>query len=130
MFFSITLDFVLICYIINSAWPGFWPISVWVILISAAFIPMNRRTSQFQQNPLLNKGTSNIFYKTRLCTKFVFGNCSNGEKCTYAHGVEDRSWVYTWWNHEGFEEREKILLQGIIVLIFICGKHVSLSLLS
>lgn len=40
-------------------------------------------------NPLGSKGTSHIFYKTRMCAKFSFGSCKNGEKCTYAHGIED-----------------------------------------
>lgn len=36
-----------------------------------------------------NKGTSHIFYKTRLCVKFHEGNCKNGEHCTFAHGQQD-----------------------------------------
>ncbi|KAI5665232.1 hypothetical protein M9H77_24555 [Catharanthus roseus] len=47
-------------------------------------------------NPRLNsqslpggKGTSHIFYKTRLCAKFFEGNCKNGEHCTFAHGQQD-----------------------------------------
>ncbi|KAM3302797.1 zinc finger CCCH domain-containing protein 39 [Capsicum chacoense] len=35
------------------------------------------------------KGTSHIFYKTRMCAKFLEGTCRNGEHCTFAHGVED-----------------------------------------
>ncbi|KAL3535832.1 hypothetical protein ACH5RR_004293 [Cinchona calisaya] len=47
-------------------------------------------------NPRMNppvlpgsKGTSHIFYKTRICAKFLEGKCKNGENCTFAHGVED-----------------------------------------
>ncbi|XP_021895156.1 zinc finger CCCH domain-containing protein 39, partial [Carica papaya] len=40
-------------------------------------------------NPPVNKGTSNIFFKTRVCAKFRAGNCRNGENCNFAHGVED-----------------------------------------
>lgn len=56
---------------------------------SAAFIPMNPRRSQSQQHPLVNEVTGNIFYKTRLCAKHNRGNCLNGEKCTFAHGLEE-----------------------------------------
>ncbi|CAK9133988.1 unnamed protein product [Ilex paraguariensis] len=35
------------------------------------------------------KGTSHIFFKTRMCAKFLEGNCRNGEHCTFAHGAED-----------------------------------------
>lgn len=37
----------------------------------------------------LNKGANNIFFKTRICTKFREGACRNGENCNYAHGMED-----------------------------------------
>ncbi|CAI9764800.1 unnamed protein product [Fraxinus pennsylvanica] len=47
-------------------------------------------------NPKLNpsnhpgsKGVTHIFYKTRMCMKFLEGTCFNGERCTFAHGVED-----------------------------------------
>ena len=40
-------------------------------------------------NPPLNKGTCHIFYKTRICTRFMEGNCRNGENCTFAHGHQD-----------------------------------------
>lgn len=51
---------------------------------------MNSRTSESIQNPLINKRSGNIFYKTRLCEKYVGGGfCYNGEKCTFAHGSED-----------------------------------------
>jgi len=31
----------------------------------------------------------NIFYKTRICTKFIFGACRNGNNCNFAHGAEE-----------------------------------------
>lgn len=39
--------------------------------------------------PPVNKGTANIFYKTRMCAKFRAGTCRNGELCNFAHGIED-----------------------------------------
>ncbi|CAH8392754.1 unnamed protein product [Eruca vesicaria subsp. sativa] len=39
--------------------------------------------------PPMNKGTANIFYKTRMCAKFKAGTCMNGDFCNFAHGVED-----------------------------------------
>ncbi|CAF2128145.1 zinc finger CCCH domain-containing protein 39-like isoform X1 [Brassica napus] len=39
--------------------------------------------------PPVNKGTANIFYKTRMCVKFKSGACRNGELCNFAHGMED-----------------------------------------
>ncbi|KAH6819352.1 hypothetical protein C2S51_002955 [Perilla frutescens var. frutescens] len=53
----------------------------------APFPPMNPRINQ--SNVPGNKGTSHIFYKTRICAKFMEGTCRNGEQCTFAHGVED-----------------------------------------
>ncbi|RZC10367.1 zinc finger CCCH domain-containing protein 39-like isoform X2 [Glycine soja] len=41
------------------------------------------------QHPALNKGTSHIFFKTRICAKFRAGACRNGENCNFAHGLED-----------------------------------------
>ncbi|CAA0842830.1 Zinc finger CCCH domain-containing protein 39 [Striga hermonthica] len=35
------------------------------------------------------KGTSHIFYKTRMCAKFIDGTCKNGDHCTFAHGPDD-----------------------------------------
>lgn len=55
------------------------------------FVPfqqMNPRTNQTNAPPS-NKGTSHIFYKTRICTKFTEGTCRNGDSCTFAHGTED-----------------------------------------
>lgn len=40
-------------------------------------------------NPPVNKGATNIFWKTRMCAKFKIGMCRNGENCNFAHGVED-----------------------------------------
>ncbi|XVF34706.1 hypothetical protein REPUB_Repub18cG0082100 [Reevesia pubescens] len=40
-------------------------------------------------NPPINKGTTNIFFKTRMCAKFRLGTCRNGEGCNFAHGIED-----------------------------------------
>ncbi|KAI3781899.1 hypothetical protein L2E82_11927 [Cichorium intybus] len=31
----------------------------------------------------------NIFYKTRLCFRFLKGKCPNGDGCNYAHGFTD-----------------------------------------
>lgn len=53
----------------------------------APFPPMNLRINP--PNVPGNKGTSHIFYKTRICAKFTEGTCRNGEHCTFAHGVED-----------------------------------------
>jgi len=39
--------------------------------------------------PPPNRGTSSIFFKTRICTKFRFGTCRNGENCNYAHGADE-----------------------------------------
>ncbi|KAG6413673.1 hypothetical protein SASPL_126387 [Salvia splendens] len=52
------------------------------------FQPMNQRINQTNP-PIINKGTSNIFYKTRICAKFTEGTCRNGDQCTFAHGPED-----------------------------------------
>ncbi|KAI3781897.1 hypothetical protein L2E82_11925 [Cichorium intybus] len=37
----------------------------------------------------MNRGTTHIFYKTRMCQKFLEGNCKNGDTCTFAHGSKD-----------------------------------------
>lgn len=54
---------------------------------SAAFSAINSRVNP--PNLPGSKGTSHIFYKTRMCAKFLEGTCRNGEHCTFAHGVED-----------------------------------------
>lgn len=33
--------------------------------------------------------SDHIFYKTRICTKFRFGACRNGNNCNFAHGAEE-----------------------------------------
>ncbi|KAI3801867.1 hypothetical protein L1987_29984 [Smallanthus sonchifolius] len=50
-----------------------------------------RSTSSGQRSTSSNllRGTTNIFYKTRLCQKFANGKCTNGDKCTFAHGPKD-----------------------------------------
>lgn len=40
-------------------------------------------------NAPTSRGTSNIFFKTRICAKFKLGQCRNGENCNFAHGMED-----------------------------------------
>ncbi|VVA93794.1 unnamed protein product [Arabis nemorensis] len=37
----------------------------------------------------VNKGTANIFYKTRICKRFWAGFCRKGEQCKFAHGIEE-----------------------------------------
>ncbi|KAJ0524317.1 putative transcription factor C3H family [Helianthus annuus] len=37
----------------------------------------------------VNRGTTHIFYKTRMCQKFLDGTCRNGNGCTFAHGPND-----------------------------------------
>ncbi|KAF5749655.1 zinc finger CCCH domain-containing protein 39 [Tripterygium wilfordii] len=37
----------------------------------------------------VNKGITNIFFKTRMCAKFRNGTCRNGENCNFAHGMDD-----------------------------------------
>ncbi|KAI3446513.1 hypothetical protein Pfo_003178 [Paulownia fortunei] len=54
----------------------------------APFPPMNPRINP-PNVPGGGKGTSHIFYKTRMCAKFMEGTCRNGDHCTFAHGVED-----------------------------------------
>ncbi|KAH0943381.1 hypothetical protein HID58_003018 [Brassica napus] len=45
--------------------------------------------SSWMAPPSMNKGTANIFYKTRMCAKFKAGTCMNGDPCNFAHGMED-----------------------------------------
>ncbi|PIN05514.1 hypothetical protein CDL12_21946 [Handroanthus impetiginosus] len=52
-----------------------------------SFPPPNTRFNP--ANVQGTKGTSHIFYKTRICAKFMEGTCRNGEHCTFAHGQED-----------------------------------------
>lgn len=50
--------------------------------------------SQFRVIPSnnlpVNKGTTNIFFKTKMCAKFKAGTCRNGENCNFAHGEQDK----------------------------------------
>ncbi|XP_076938392.1 zinc finger CCCH domain-containing protein 39-like [Bidens hawaiensis] len=54
---------------------------------STSFRPGGQR-STFSNLPV-NRGTTHIFYKTRICQKFLEGNCRNGDGCTFAHGPND-----------------------------------------
>ncbi|KAL2480698.1 Zinc finger CCCH domain-containing protein 39 [Abeliophyllum distichum] len=54
---------------------------------SAPFAPMRSRDEFTKSSG--TKGTSHIFYKTRICAKFMEGTCRNGEHCTFAHGPKD-----------------------------------------
>ncbi|KAK1399987.1 zinc finger CCCH domain-containing protein 39-like [Heracleum sosnowskyi] len=54
---------------------------------SVPFQPMNPRN--IQSNSMGSRGTGNIFFKTRMCARFLAGTCPNGEGCTFAHGAED-----------------------------------------
>ncbi|KAF3453666.1 hypothetical protein FNV43_RR04107 [Rhamnella rubrinervis] len=49
--------------------------------------PMNARMTT--SNARVNNGANNVFFKTRLCAKFIVGKCKNGENCNFAHGIED-----------------------------------------
>nr|KAJ0190075.1 hypothetical protein LSAT_V11C800412870 [Lactuca sativa] len=53
----------------------------WKVLVLTKSLTMS-------QHPV-NQGTTNIFYKTRICHKFLEGNCGNGHNCTFAHGPKD-----------------------------------------
>lgn len=46
-------------------------------------------TRMIPPNAPVNKGMSNIFFKTRHCAKFKVGMCRNGENCNFAHGDQD-----------------------------------------
>ncbi|KAK8523501.1 hypothetical protein V6N12_048021 [Hibiscus sabdariffa] len=55
----------------------------------------------------INKGTTNIFFKTRMCAKFRLGTCKNGEGCNFAHGMEDlRQPPPNWQDLVGSREEE------------------------
>ncbi|XAR66925.1 hypothetical protein NMG60_11013307 [Bertholletia excelsa] len=73
---------------------------------STSFPPLNPRMNM--PNPHVNKGTGHIFYKTRMCLKFMEGNCRNGEQCTFAHGPEDlREPPPNWQEIVAAREKEK-----------------------
>lgn len=74
---------------------------------STPFPPMNPRIMNLT-NPPINRGTGHIFYKTRMCLKFLEGNCRNGEHCTFAHGPEDlREPPPNWQEIVGAREKDK-----------------------
>lgn len=50
-------------------------------------LPMNAIMAA--PNAPVNNGANSIFFKTRLCAKFMVGKCKNGENCNFAHGIED-----------------------------------------
>jgi len=49
----------------------------------------NNQSNAYICPPPSNKETCSIFFKTRICHKFRFGNCPKGEYCNYAHGVDE-----------------------------------------
>ncbi|KAL5065056.1 hypothetical protein RYX36_026793 [Vicia faba] len=49
-------------------------------------VPDNNQSNALTSPPT-NRETGKIFFKTRICTRFGFGTCRNGESCTFAHGV-------------------------------------------
>ncbi|KAJ7978882.1 Zinc finger CCCH domain-containing protein [Quillaja saponaria] len=51
--------------------------------------PRNSESDVPPPNPPVNKRTTSIFFKTRICIKFKMGTCRNGENCNFAHGIED-----------------------------------------
>ncbi|KAL2338344.1 hypothetical protein Fmac_012790 [Flemingia macrophylla] len=62
------------------------------------------------QQPTVNKGTSHIFFKTRICAKFRIGACRNGENCNFAHGIEDmRQPPPNWQDLVGLHNEERQL---------------------
>lgn len=53
--------------------------------------PMGGDPVQFQQ-PMMGgggRGSTNVFYKTRMCNKWRGGSCPFGDRCTYAHGQHE-----------------------------------------
>ncbi|KAK9059445.1 hypothetical protein SSX86_020147 [Deinandra increscens subsp. villosa] len=54
---------------------------------STSLRPASQRSTS--SNVHVNRGTTHIFYKTRICQKFIDGNCHNGDGCTFAHGAHD-----------------------------------------
>ncbi|GAU43080.1 hypothetical protein TSUD_194340 [Trifolium subterraneum] len=59
--------------------------------------------------PQSNKGTGHIFYKTRTCTRFMFGNCRNGDNCNFAHGEEElRQLPPNWQDYVGPRNEEQV----------------------
>lgn len=65
------------------------------------------QSGNHRSNPPVNRGTTNIFFKTRMCAKFRMGTCRNGENCNFAHGMEDmRQPPPNWQELVGGRERE------------------------
>ncbi|KAK8535177.1 hypothetical protein V6N13_081316 [Hibiscus sabdariffa] len=70
--------------------------------------PTNPTNLRMSLNPSINKGTTNIFFKTRMCAKFRLGTCRNGEGCNFAHGIEDlRQPPPNWQELGGGREEER-----------------------
>lgn len=58
-----------------------------------------------------SRGISHLFYKTRICAKFMDGMCRNGEHCTFAHGAQDlRNPPHNW--QELVREKERSGVSG------------------
>lgn len=53
--------------------------------------PMGGDPVQFQQQMMGGggRGSTNVFYKTRMCNKWRGGSCPFGDRCTYAHGQHE-----------------------------------------
>nr|XP_043609579.1 zinc finger CCCH domain-containing protein 39-like [Erigeron canadensis] len=45
--------------------------------------------SQRSNLPVNKVGNGNIFFKTRMCQRFLDGICGNGDGCSFAHGRSD-----------------------------------------
>nr|XP_043638094.1 zinc finger CCCH domain-containing protein 39-like [Erigeron canadensis] len=45
--------------------------------------------SQRSNLPVNKVGNGNIFFKTRMCQRFLDGICGNGDGCSFAHGSSD-----------------------------------------
>lgn len=56
---------------------------------NSAPLPSPMNAMNVHPNQPMNRGSSNIFFKTRMCLKFMDGNCRNGENCSFAHGSSD-----------------------------------------
>ncbi|XP_058760484.1 zinc finger CCCH domain-containing protein 39-like [Vicia villosa] len=66
-----------------------------------------------RMGPPTNRETGNIFFKTRICTKFGFGTCRNGQNCTFAHGADDiRRPPPNWQELVGPRTEERLQLGG------------------
>ncbi|KAF8393246.1 hypothetical protein HHK36_021487 [Tetracentron sinense] len=64
-------------------------------------------------NPPINKASSRIFFKTRLCAKFKVGMCPFGDSCNFAHGMDDmRKPPPNWQELVGGREEDRTTLNG------------------